>query len=138
MFSKFAKWIAEILGQSYIFVLAVVIVVIWLLAGPFFNFSENWQLIINTATTIITFLMVFILQNTQNRDTLALHLKLDEIIRAMSHTHNELLKIEELPDEELQKLIKRYENLASEVKSHMKKGESDTGSPEIKKEDIEK
>lgn len=132
MFSSFAKWISKELGLSSTFILAILLIVVWLITGPFFNFSDTWQLIINTATTIVTFLMVFIIQNTQNRDTLAIHLKLDEIIRAMKNTHNELLKVEELSDEELQTLLKSYESLSSEIKSRVKRGLSDTGVVDVK------
>lgn len=131
MFSSFSKWISKILGSQFSFFFAFLLIVIWLFLGPIFDYSNAWQLVINTGTTIITFLMVFILQNTQNRDTLALHLKLDEIIRSMGNTHNQLLKIEELPEEELQKLIKRYEDLAASVKQHLRKGESDLGCPDV-------
>ncbi len=131
MFSKFAKWISLMLGNSIAFIMAIVIVVVWALTGPFFHYSDSWQLVINTGTTIITFLMVFLIQNTQNRDTIALHLKLDELIRSRKGAHNELLKIEELSDEELQKLHKRYEDLALKLKSKMKEGSKDTDTPDI-------
>ncbi len=87
MFTKFAKWISGKLGDSRAFLIAILVVLIWFITGPIFNYSDTWQLIINTGTTIVTFLMVFILQNTQNRDTIAIHLKLDEIIRAMKGAH---------------------------------------------------
>lgn len=132
MFSKFARKTAEILGHSTTFVLALVAVLIWLLSGAFFDYSDTWQLVINTTTTIITFLMVFLLQNTQNHDTLAIHLKLDELIRAMSNTHNKLLKVEELSDLELQKLLENYESLAEEVRKHISLGEGDVGVIDVK------
>lgn len=131
MFSKFAKWISLILGNSLSFLCAIVVVLLWAVTGPLFNFSDAWQLVINTSTTIITFLMVFLIQNTQNRDTLAVHLKLDEILRAMKGAHNELLKIEELSDEDLEKLHKRYEALAHKVKEKLCHGDTDTGTPEL-------
>lgn len=134
MFSKFARWMSTTLGNHNSFILAFLIVIVWVLSGPFFHFSDTWQLVINTATTIVTFLMVFLLQNTQNRDTIALHLKLDELIRSIGSAHNELLKVEQLPDEELEKLLKRYENLADDIKKRMKRGEVVSGVPKIKKE----
>lgn len=130
-FSHFAKWLSKAMGSSTTFVLAFFSVVFWLIWGPYFNYSDTWELVINTVTTIITFLMVFLLQHTQNRDTLAMHLKLDEIIRSMSNTHNELLKSEELSDEELEKMIKVYENLAEKIKKSRKKGEPVEKCPQI-------
>lgn len=137
MFSSFAKWISKKLGLSITFFLAILLILVWMITGPFFNFSDTWQLIINTATTIVTFLMVFIIQNTQNRDTLAIHLKLDEIIRAMKNTHNELLKVEELSDPDLEILQKRYESLSSEIKSRLRRGLTDKGVIDIKNEKTE-
>ena len=96
------------------FVLACVGVLIWGLTGPFFHFSDMWQLIVNTATTIITFLMVFLIQNTQNRDTRAINLKLDEVIRSLKGAHNEMINIEKLSDEELEELAKHYERIREE------------------------
>lgn len=133
MFSKIAKWVSTKLGHSYAFVFAMLIVILWIILGPIFHFSDSWQLFINTGTTIVTFLMVFLLQNTQNRDTTAIHLKLDELIRALHGAHNRLLKIEELSDEELLKLTKSYEGLASKVKAKTKRGKKDTDSPTIGK-----
>lgn len=118
MFSKFAKWLAYTLGHANAFVIAFLIVIIWLLSGPFFNYSDAWQLVISSVTNIITFFMVFILQNTQIRDTTAVHLKLDEILRSLKHAHHSLLKIEELPDEELEKLEKHYQELAKKIKEY--------------------
>ncbi|WP_068469283.1 low affinity iron permease family protein [Candidatus Protochlamydia phocaeensis] len=129
MFSKIARWISLKLGNSKAFLLACLTVLIWAVTGPFFNFSDSWQLVINTGTTIVTFLMVFLIQNTQNRDTVALHLKLDEIIRSIQGAHNQLLKIEELTDDELEILHKRYEKLATKVQKNLKKGKDDTGTP---------
>ncbi len=93
---------------------ACVLIALWLMSGPYFHYSDTWQLIVNTATTIITFLMVFVIQNTQNRDTRAINLKLDEIIRAMGHAHNEMINIEKLSDEELEELAKHYERIRQE------------------------
>jgi low affinity Fe/Cu permease len=113
-FSRFAAGISAIAGSAWIFVLACVGIIVWLLTGPYFHYSDTWQLIINTATTVITFLMVFLIQNTQNRDTLAINLKLDEIIRSIRHAHNEMINIEKLSDEELADLAKHYERIREE------------------------
>ena len=99
------------LGSAWAFSAAVLVILVWLLTGPMFHFSDTWQLIINTATTVITFLMVFLIQNTQNRDAKAMHLKLDELIRAIKDARNELVDLEELSDEELQKLEEQFRNL---------------------------
>lgn len=131
MFSKFARMMSSYLGNSLAFAIAVIFVFVWFITGPIFDFSNAWQLVINTSTTIMTFLMVFLLQNTQNRDTIAVHLKLDEMIRSMKGAHNELLKVEQLSDEELQDLLHRYENLAFSVRNQMKKGKKDTDIPKI-------
>src|SRR6266704_7173291 len=100
-FSRFAKWTSSKLGHPLAFFIAVLIIVVWALAGPIFHFSDTWQLVINTGTTIITFLMVFLIQNTQNRDSEAMQVKLDELIRATGGCHNAVLDIEELSEEEL-------------------------------------
>jgi low affinity Fe/Cu permease len=104
------------------FLAAVAGILLWGLTGPIFHFSDTWQLIVNTATTIITFLMVFLIQNTQNRDARAIHLKLDEIIRSIHHAHNEMIDIEKLSDEELEGLAKHYERIREEC-DHRKAGE---------------
>ncbi len=103
-FRIFARRSSVILGSAWAFTGAVLVILVWLLTGPTFHFSDTWQLIINTATTIITFLMVFLIQNTQNRDAKAVHLKLDELIRAIKDARNELVDLEDLSDEELKKL----------------------------------
>jgi low affinity Fe/Cu permease len=110
-FRVFAQRSAAMLGSALAFTGAVLVIVIWLVTGPVFHFSDTWQLIINTATTIITFLMVFLIQNTQNRDAKAMHLKLDELIRAVKEARNEILDIEDLSDEELQKLQEQFRNM---------------------------
>src|SRR5216110_2028983 len=108
-FSDFAKWTSSKLGHPLAFFVAVLIIVVWALAGPIFHFSDTWQLVINTGTTIITFLMVFLIQNTQNRDSEAIHLKLDELIRALNGAHNALLDLEELGQGDLDKIHKEFE-----------------------------
>jgi len=114
-FRRFAHSIAEIVGQSRTFILAVTIIVLWAMSGPFFHFSDTWQLVINTGTTIVTFLMVFLIQNTQNRDAHALHLKLDELIRANKNARNELLALESMSDADLQKLQSEFDELRHRV-----------------------
>src|SRR6201994_1384428 len=102
-FSRFASQTAQIVGHPYMFLAAVFVIALWAITGPYFHYSDTWQLIINTGTTIITFLVVFLIQNTQNRDAKAIHLKLDELIRALGSARNNLLDLEELSDEELKK-----------------------------------
>ncbi len=102
LFTRFAKAIARKTGQPVAFIMAVSIIIIWLITGPIFKFGDTWQLVINTGTTIVTFLMVFLIQNTQNRDSLALQVKLDELIRVMKEGHNALLDLEELDEKELE------------------------------------
>jgi low affinity Fe/Cu permease len=110
-FRVFARRSSSMLGSAWAFAAALLVIVVWLLTGPIFHFSDTWQLIINTATTVITFLMVFLIQNTQNRDAKAVHLKLDELIRAIKDARNELVDLEELSDEELQKLEEQFRNM---------------------------
>jgi len=112
-FTRFTAAVSRIAGRPEAFVSAVAIVVAWAVTGPIFDYSETWQLLINTGTTIITFLMVFVIQASQNRDTVALHLKIDELIRATGDAHNALLDIDNLDEDKLQKLRKRYTQLAS-------------------------
>jgi len=107
-FRIFARRCSVILGSAWAFAGAVLVILVWLITGPTFHFSDTWQLIINTATTIITFLMVFLIQNTQNRDAKAVHLKLDELIRAIKDARNELVDLEDLSDEELKKLEEQF------------------------------
>lgn len=119
------------LGHPVTFVVAVLIIAAWALTGPLFHFSDTWQLIINTSTTIVTFLMVFLIQNTQNRDSEAIQLKLDELIRAVEGAHNGLLDIEELTEEDLNGLRSRYAKLASAAREDWKRGVQDTGTPQV-------
>jgi low affinity Fe/Cu permease len=125
-FRVFAKWAAWATGHPVAFVLAVTIVVVWGLTGPMFDFNETWQLVINTGTTIITFLMIFLIQNTQNRDTAAIQIKLDELIRAMEGAHNALLDLEELEDEDIDRLRTDYCRLAADARKMLDEGKSDT------------
>ena len=110
-FRVFARRSSVILGSAWSFAGAVLVILVWLLTGPTFHFSDTWQLIINTATTVITFLMVFLIQNTQNRDAKAMHLKLDEIIRAIKDARDELVDLEDLSDEDLKKLEEQFKRL---------------------------
>jgi len=110
-FRIFARRSAAILGSAWAFAGAILIIVVWALTGPTFHFSDTWQLIINTGTTIVTFLMVFLIQNTQNRDAKAVHLKLDEVIRALKGARNELVDLEDLSDEDLKRLEKQFQRL---------------------------
>ena len=129
-YSTLAKSAAHFCGRPKIFAGAVGIIVFWALSGPIFGFSNTWQLIINTITTTVTFLMVFLIQNTQNRDTEAIQVKLDELIRATKGAHNALLDLEELDEDSLQAFINRYEHLASVAREELSRGEEDTGTPE--------
>jgi low affinity Fe/Cu permease len=130
-FSRFAQWVSRKLGHPLAFVLAVIAIVVWAVSGPFFHFSDTWQLVVNTSTTIITFLMVFIIQNTQNRDNEAIQLKLDELIRSGKGAHNEMLGIEDLTDVEIEKVRMRYAQLAKATKEELKDGLKDTGVPKL-------
>ena len=128
-FTRLAKWTSRVSGRPATFILAVVVILVWLITGPLFGFSDTWQLVINTGTTIVTFLMVFLIQNTQNRDSEATQIKLDELIRAVKGAHNALLDLEELEDEELDRLRYQYEMLAEQARSDLKAGRRDTGRP---------
>lgn len=112
IFTIFAKWTARVTGKPITFILAVLVILVWAVTGPIFNFSDTWQLVINTGTTIITFLMVFLIQNTQNRDTEALQIKLDELIRSSKAARNQMLNLEELDDDELDTIRNEYLELA--------------------------
>ena len=111
LFHRFARGASEVVGKPTTFLAAFLVIVIWAITGPLFHFSDTWQLVINTSTTIVTFLMVFLIQNTQNRDAHAIHLKLDELIRAHAHARNALLALELMSDAELQKLQSEFEGL---------------------------
>lgn len=113
-FSEFAHTIATAAGNSWAFAIAVTIVIVWGVTGPLFEFSDTWQLVINTGTTIVTFLMVFLLQHTQNRDSLAVQLKLDELIRAVKEAHNDIIDVEHMDEEHLSQLEKDYRRIAKE------------------------
>jgi len=110
-FRIIARRSSTLLGSAWAFAGALLVILVWILTGPTFHFSDTWQLIINTATTVITFLMVFLIQNTQNRDAKAVHLKLDEVIRALKGARNQLVDLENLSDEDLKKLEKQFQRL---------------------------
>src|SRR5213082_3556037 len=130
-FSRFARWAALMLGNPAAFMLAVLIIVVWALTGPLFQFSDTCQLIINNSTTIVIFLMMFLIQNTQNCDSEAIQLKLDELIRAVEGAHNGLLDIEELTEEDLNRLKASYAKLASTARENLRWGVQDTGTPQV-------
>lgn len=129
-YSRFAKAAARFCGRPRTFVLAVFIIAAWAITGPIFGYSDTWQLIINTGTTIVTFLMVFLIQNTQDRDTEAIQVKLDELIRSTEGAHNALLDLEELDPETLDAFRARYEALARAARAKLNRGFKDTGTPE--------
>jgi low affinity Fe/Cu permease len=130
-YSRLAKGASHFCGRPRTFVLAVSVITVWLVTGPVFGYSDTWQLVINTGTTIITFLMVFLIQNTQNRDTEAIQVKLDELIRATQGAHNALLDLEELEEESLHAFRQRYEALARVARSELGRGVTDTGTPDL-------
>jgi low affinity Fe/Cu permease len=121
-FGQSAAMAASLVGSPWAFLFALLLIIGWGLSGPYFHYSDTWQLIINTGTTILTFLVVFLIQNTQNRDARALHLKLDEIIRSLHAAHNEMIDIEKLSDAELDQLAKRYERFRNEYATRRERG----------------
>jgi len=128
-FNSFAKSASRVTGRPATFMLALAVIVVWGVTGPIFKFSDTWQLIINTSTTIVTFLMVFLIQNTQNRDGEAIQIKLDELIRATKGAHTVLLDLEELDDKHLMTIKACYEEIATKSRDALKRGEEDTGTP---------
>jgi low affinity Fe/Cu permease len=124
LFRKFAQKVSHMAGTAWAFILAVMLIVVWAVTGPLFNYSNTWQLVINTGTTIITFLMVFLIQNTQNRDAKAIHLKLDELIKGVKGARTGLVNLEQLSDSDLEKLHKEFERLHESV-SHLHEEETD-------------
>lgn len=122
LFTRFARVASNVTGRPITFIIAVLIILGWALLGPVFGFSDTWQLVINTGTTIITFLMVFLIQSTQNRDTEAVQIKLDEIIRSIRGARNEVLDLEEMDEKELNQIRKEYLALAEHARLHIEKG----------------
>jgi low affinity Fe/Cu permease len=129
-YSRFAKSAAHVSGRPRTFTVAVAVIVVWGITGPIFGFSDTWQLVINTGTTIVTFLMVFLIQNTQNRDTEAIQIKLDELIRATAGAHNALLDLEELEQDQLDAFRLKYEALAAAARAQIDRGATDVGVPD--------
>jgi len=131
LFDSLAKWSARVTGRPVAFLIAAGVIVVWLVTGPLFAFSDTWQLVINTGTTIVTFLMVFLIQNSQNRDTAAVQLKLDELIRASRGAHNAMLDLEELSLEELEAIRGRFEALAASAREKLRQGTPDDDTPDL-------
>jgi low affinity Fe/Cu permease len=129
-YSQFAKVAARFCGRPPVFAIALGMIVLWLVTGPIFHFSDTWQLVLNTGTTIITFLMVFLIQNTQNRDTEAIQVKLDELIRSTQGAHNALLDLEELEEAKLDAFRAKYQKLAFAAREEVERGLEDIGTPE--------
>ncbi|QQG43010.1 MAG: low affinity iron permease family protein [Candidatus Daviesbacteria bacterium] len=119
IFHKIASTISNYTGSPVVFIAALFVIIVWASTGPIFHFSDTWQLIINTSTTIVTFLMVFLIQNTQNRDAKAIHLKLDELLRGVKGARTELVDIEDLPDEDLEKLHKEFQHLHTKYEGEL-------------------
>lgn len=111
LFRRFSSWASVVVGSSWAFIVAAAVIVVWAITGPMFRYSDTWQLVINTGTTIVTFLMVFLIQNTQNRDAQAMHLKLDELIRAVNGARNTMVDLEHCSDEELRKLQEAFQRI---------------------------
>lgn len=131
-FTQFTKVTSRATGRPLAFALAICTILAWLVSGPLFGYSDTWQLVINTSTTIITFVMVFLIQATQNRDSEAVQVKLDELIRATKGAHNALLDLEELDEEELDAIRAAYELLASKAREDLSAGNRDTDAPELR------
>ena len=129
-YAAISKAVSRFSGKPIVFLLAVGVIAVWIITEPLFGFSDTWQLVINTGTTIIIFLMVFLIQNTQNRDTTAIQIKLDELIRATAGAHNALLDLEEMDNRMLDQFRTRYQMLASVARGQVKLGQVDTDSPE--------
>jgi low affinity Fe/Cu permease len=130
-FTRLAKAISRMTGRPGTFILAVGVILVWLISGPLFRFSDTWQLVINTGTTVITFLMVFLIQATQNRDAEAVQVKLDELLRATAGAHNALLDLEQLEEHELDRVLEGYCRLAEHAREDLRRGARDTGVPEV-------
>ena len=127
LFRKFAHKTSQIVGTSWVFILAVLVILVWAITGPMFHYSDTWQLVINTSTTIITFLMVFLIQNTQNRDAKAIHLKLDELIKGVKGARTGMVNLEELSDKELERLQKEFSKLQKKENHREQRGSGALG-----------
>ena len=134
LFRKFAQTTSQAVGSSWAFILSFLIIVVWAITGPMFHFSDTWQLVINTGTTIVTFLMVFLIQNTQNRDARAIHLKLDELIRSINAARNRLIDLENCTDQELDEVQREFEKLRGRrrIATGERKGEKHVGGSRVK------
>ncbi|HLO29113.1 MAG TPA: low affinity iron permease family protein [Anaerolineales bacterium] len=130
-FTRTAKWASRTAGRPATFSIAIAIILLWAITGPIFHFSDTWQLVINTGTTIVTFLMVFLIQNTQNRDTEALQIKLDELLRSVENAHTVLLDLEELDEAEIDLVRKDYLELARKAREALRRGKPDIGVPDL-------
>jgi low affinity Fe/Cu permease len=130
IFSKCSKWTARACGHPTAFAIASGVILLWAVTGPIFRFSDTWQLVINTSTTIVTFLMVFLIQSTQNRESEAMQIKLDELIRAIEGAHNALLDLEELEEHELDAIRANYSKMAARARLDIRRGKKDTGAGE--------
>ena len=126
LFTRFSKFIAHATGQPFTFAFALLLIVVWAVTGPLFHWSDTWQLVVNTGTTVVTFLMVFLIQSTQNRDSEAVHVKLDELLRVTAGAHNVLLDLEELEERDLERLRRAYTRLAEEARRGRDHGRSDS------------
>lgn len=135
LFTRFAKAAARVAGTPAAFLAALSVILVWAATGPLFGFGDTWQLIINTGTTIVTFLMVFLIQNTQNRDTEALQIKLDELIRVTEGAHNALMDLEELEEAQLNRIRAKYEKLAQLARAELGRGNVDIGVPKVADDD---
>lgn len=116
VFRRFSRSASELMGSSWAFIIAALIVVVWALTGPMFHFSDTWQLVINTGTSVATFLMVFLIQNTQNRDAKAIHVKLDELLRAVGEARTELVDLEDMSDEEVRQWLEEFQHLRKQAR----------------------
>jgi low affinity Fe/Cu permease len=131
LFDRIAKSAEYMTGHPVAFCIALTLIAAWAMTGPAFHYSDSWQLVINTATTVVTFLMVFVIQNNQNRASAAIQLKLDELIRSMSGAHNALLTLEDLTLEDIEQFRSHYEKLARAARARLKQGGADTDTPDI-------
>ncbi|MFZ5625655.1 MAG: low affinity iron permease family protein [Gemmatimonadota bacterium] len=131
-FTRFTRATSRLAGRPVFFAIAVGMIVIWIVTGPLFHYSDSWQLAINTGTTIVTFLMVFLIQSTQNRDAEAVQIKLDELLRATTGAHNVLLDLEELEEHQLDQIRANYTRLAKLARDSLRGGGTDTGSPDVR------
>src|ERR1044072_4555617 len=130
-FTRFSKTTAHFTGQPVTFAMALLLIAVWAITGPLFHWSDTWQLVVNTGTTVVTFLMVFLIQSTQNRDAVAVQVKLDELLRVTAGAHNVLLDLEELEEDELERIRRLYVHLAAEARRGRNAGRSDEDIPEI-------